>query len=100
MAEIVVNEELVKKVAKNARLNLTPSELKKFTPQIKEIIINSFNKLDEITVEEEPSFQPISKKENKLRKDEVKKSLSVDDALKNVLVKLREEDYIKGPKVL
>ena len=64
------------------------------------LIINSFNKLDEISSDEEPSFQPISKEKNKLRKDEIKESLSVDDALKNVLVKLQEENYIKGPKVL
>ena len=97
--QIEINEELVKKVAKNARLNLTDNEIKKFTPQIKEIIIDSFNKLDEIDASEEPSFQPVSQN-NKLRKDVVKESLSVKDALENVSFKLRDGDYIKGPKVL
>jgi aspartyl-tRNA(Asn)/glutamyl-tRNA(Gln) amidotransferase subunit C len=99
MVEIEVNEELVKKVAKNARINLTDKELKKFTPELKEIIIDSFNKIDSIEVEEEASFQPISQK-NKFREDKVKESLSVEEALKNVDVKLRELDYIKGPKVV
>ncbi len=99
MAQIEVNEELIKKVAKNARINLTADEIKKLTPQIKEIILESFNKLDNIQVSEEASFQPISQ-ENKFRKDEVKESLPVEDALKNVIINLRDGDYIKGPKVL
>lgn len=99
MNDIEINEELVKKVAKNARLKLTDSEIEKFTPQIKEIIIKSFNLLDTIDVDEEPSFQPIEQK-NKFRKDEVKKSLTNEEALKNVLEKLKEDGYIKGPKVV
>lgn len=99
MNELIVDEKLVEKVAKNARINLTKEELKKFTPQIKEVIIDSFNKLDKIDVDEEPAFQPIKQK-NKFRKDKVKKSLTQDDALKNVDVKLRDRGYIKGPKVV
>jgi len=99
MTKIEVNEELVRKVAKNARINLTPAEIKKLTPQIKEIILESFNKLDNIEVNEEPSFQPIAQ-ENKFRPDKIKESLSVDDVLKNVIINLRDGDYIKGPKVL
>ena len=99
MTKIEVNEDLVKKVAKTARLNLTESELKKFTPQLKEIIVNSFNLLDLIDTDESPSFQPINQK-NKFRKDKINKSLSNEDALKNVLEKLKDDGYIKGPKVL
>jgi aspartyl-tRNA(Asn)/glutamyl-tRNA(Gln) amidotransferase subunit C len=99
MSEIVIDKELVKKVAKNARLTLTEKELEKFTPQLKEVILNSFNKLDELEVNEEPSFQPIEQK-NKLREDIVKESLSQQDALKNVKKELRENGYIKGPKVI
>ena len=97
--QIEINEDLVKKVAKNARLNLTKEELEKFTPQLKEVIIESFNKLDEIDADEEPSFQPIEQK-NKLREDVVKESLSQEDALKNVKENLKENGYIKGPKVM
>lgn len=99
MTKIEVNEDLVKKVAKTARLELSESELKKFTPQLKEIIVNSFNLLDLIDADESPSFQPINQK-NKFRKDKINKSLSNEDALKNVLEKLKDDGYIKGPKVL
>ncbi len=99
MDKIKVDKELVKKVAINARLSLSEEELKKFTPQLKEVILDSFNKLDEIDAEEEPSFQPI-KQSNKFRKDSAKKSLSQEEALENVIETLREKGYIKGPKVL
>jgi aspartyl-tRNA(Asn)/glutamyl-tRNA(Gln) amidotransferase subunit C len=99
MVKVEVNKELVKKVAKNARLELSEAELTKFTPQLKEVILDSFNLLDEIDADEEPSFQPI-KQQNKLRKDEVKPSLTQDEALANVNVMLRDRGYIKGPKSL
>ncbi|MBT4192072.1 MAG: Asp-tRNA(Asn)/Glu-tRNA(Gln) amidotransferase subunit GatC [Candidatus Diapherotrites archaeon] len=99
MVEVKVDKALVKKVAQNARLELSEAELAKFTPQLKEVILDSFNLLDEIDADEEPSFQPI-KQQNKLRKDEVKPSLSQDEALANVNVMLRDRGYIKGPKSL
>jgi len=99
MVSIEVTKDLIKKVAQNARLNLTEEELEKFVPQIKEIILDSFNKLDELNATEEPSFQPVEMC-NKFRKDEVKPSISVEDALKNASVKLREGNYFKGPKAL
>lgn len=99
MVNIKVNEELVRNVAKNARIKLTDAEIKKFTPQIKEIILNSFNILDTIDTNDSPSFQPLKQK-NKFRKDEIKNSLSSEDILKNVLEELRDDGYIKGPKVL
>ncbi len=96
--EIEINEELVRKVAQNARLELTKKELKKFTFQLKEII-EYFNKLDKIIVDEKPSFQPIEQK-NKLREDIPKKSLTQEEALSNVKEFLRENGYVKGPKVV
>jgi len=99
MVKVEVNKELVKKVAQNARLDLSEAELEKFTPQLKEVILDSFNLLDEIEADEEPSFQPI-KQQNKLRKDVVKPSLSQDEALANVNIMLRDRGYIKGPKSL
>ncbi|MDD3083439.1 MAG: Asp-tRNA(Asn)/Glu-tRNA(Gln) amidotransferase subunit GatC [Candidatus ainarchaeum sp.] len=99
MVDVVVNEVLVQKVAQNARLKLTEEELKKFTPQIREIILKAFNKLDEIIAEEEPSFQPIEQK-NKLREDIPKKGFSQEEALENVKIDLRDLGYIKGPKVV
>jgi aspartyl-tRNA(Asn)/glutamyl-tRNA(Gln) amidotransferase subunit C len=99
MVQLEVTRDLIKRVAVNARLNLTDEELDKFVPQIKEIILDSFNKLDEVEAKEEPSFQPIQMS-NRFRKDEPKKGLSQEEALKNVVSKLKEDGYIKGPKVL
>mgnify|MGYP005657720875 CR=1 FL=1 len=99
MVEIKIDEELVKKVAKNARLNLTREELAKFTPQLAEVIVDSFNKLDSIEADEKPSFQPIEQK-NKLREDVAKESLSQVKALQNVKRELQEKGYMKGPKVM
>jgi len=99
MVQIEVTKELILRVAQNARLCLTEEELEKFVPQIKEIILDSFNKLDEVNALEPPSFQPLSMS-NRFRKDEPQPSLSVEDALKNASAKLREGNYFKGPKVL
>lgn len=99
MVKVEVTKELIKKVAQNARLSLSEEELEKFVPQIKEVVVDSFSKLDEVDAVEEPSFQPLPLC-NKFRKDEVKDSLSQEKALENVSPKLKENGYIKGPKVL
>jgi aspartyl-tRNA(Asn)/glutamyl-tRNA(Gln) amidotransferase subunit C len=99
MVSIEITKELVAKVAQNARIKLTENELTKFTCELEEIIIKSFNKLDEIDACELPSFQPIEQK-NKLREDIPKKSLTQEEALSNVCEEFRENGYIKGPKVV
>ncbi|MCX6803428.1 MAG: Asp-tRNA(Asn)/Glu-tRNA(Gln) amidotransferase subunit GatC [Candidatus Diapherotrites archaeon] len=99
MVSVEVTKDLIQRVAKNARLKLTDEELEKFVPQIKEIILDAFNKLDSVDAKEEPSFQPV-KISNRFRADEPKKGLSLEDALKNASVSLREGAYFKGPKVL
>ena len=100
MVNIVVDKELIKRVARNARLNLCEEEIELFTPQIKEIILESFNKLDELDVsKEKPSFQPVEVK-NSFREDKVKKSLTQEEALRNVKPELREKGFVKGPKVV
>ncbi|MFA5357581.1 MAG: Asp-tRNA(Asn)/Glu-tRNA(Gln) amidotransferase subunit GatC [archaeon] len=99
MEKAEVTKELIWRVAANARLNLNEKELEKFAPQIKEIILDSFNKLDEIEAEEEPSFQPTEMK-NVFRKDEPKKCLTQEEALSNAKKELKEKGYFKGPKVL
>lgn len=100
MVQVEVTKDLLRKVAKNARLNLTEEELEKFVPQIKEIVLDSFNKLDEIDASDvKASFQPIEMS-NKFRKDVVGKCLTQEEVLKNVSIKLKQEGYIKGPKAL
>ena len=100
MAKVEVTKDLVKRTAENARLSLTDEELEKFTTELKEVIVESFNKLDEVDTEgTEPSFQPI-KQTNHFRKDEVKQSISQEEALSNVKEDQKEKGYIKGPKVI
>jgi len=100
MVQIEVTKELIRKVATNARLTLTEEELEKFVPQIKEIIIDSFNKLDEFdAIDVKPSFQPVEMS-NRFRKDVPSKCLTQEEALANVSVKLKQDGYIKGPKAL
>jgi aspartyl-tRNA(Asn)/glutamyl-tRNA(Gln) amidotransferase subunit C len=99
MVKVEVTKELIQRVAVNARLKLTDEELEKFVPQIKEVVLDSFNKLDEVDAKEEASFQPVSVS-NRFRKDEPKDSLPVEEALKNASTKLRQENYFKGPKAL
>ena len=92
-----INADVVKKVAKVARLDLTQSEIDKFTPQLKEIL-NSFSLLDEIdTSDISMSIQPVPLKDS-LRQDIVKPSLSVEEVLFNTHHK--KENYFKGPRAI
>lgn len=92
-----VDRVLLQSVAKNARLNLADSEIEKFLPQMKEIL-EAFSKLDEVNVDGvKPSFQPLPL-QNVMRKDEVGKCLSEEDAFRNA--KHRKQNYFKGPGVL
>ncbi|PIN85654.1 MAG: Asp-tRNA(Asn)/Glu-tRNA(Gln) amidotransferase GatCAB subunit C [Candidatus Diapherotrites archaeon CG11_big_fil_rev_8_21_14_0_20_37_9] len=97
MPKVVVDKDLLVKVAGNARLNLTDGEIKKFLPQLKDVF-ESFSALDEVDINSlEPSFQPI-KLENVFREDVVEKCISNEDALANTPHK--KDGYFKGPKVI
>jgi aspartyl-tRNA(Asn)/glutamyl-tRNA(Gln) amidotransferase subunit C len=97
LAKITVDKELLLKVAKNARINLTEEELKKFLPQFREIL-EAFSKIDEVDVSNEaPAFHPVEVR-NVMRKDKTEKCLPREEALS--LTKHRENGYFKGPKVL
>jgi aspartyl-tRNA(Asn)/glutamyl-tRNA(Gln) amidotransferase subunit C len=90
-----INKDMVMRVAKVARLNLTEEELAKFTPQLNEILV-SFSKIDEVdTSNTKMSIQPVPLK-NALREDIPEESLSVEDALRNTQHK--KENYFKGPR--
>jgi aspartyl-tRNA(Asn)/glutamyl-tRNA(Gln) amidotransferase subunit C len=92
-----VDEELIKHVAKVARLKLSAAEIKKFQPQLKDIL-NAFSKLEDIdTKNTEPSFHPIEIK-NVMREDKVTDSLTQEQALS--LVKNKKDGYFKGPKAV
>ena len=92
-----VDESLIKRVAQLARLNLTDSEIKEFTPQLKEVL-DSFSELDDLDVDSlAPSYQPVALR-NALRDDTIRPSLSQQDALKNA--KHTKDGYFKGPKAV
>ena len=92
-----LNKELIQKVAKNARINLTDAEIKEFLPQLKETL-SSFETLQELNTEKvKPSFQPIEIK-NILREDKQLPCKSQEEILSNT--KLKKDGYFKGPKAL
>lgn len=92
-----IDKELIKKVAKNARLNLTENELNKFTKECSDIL-DVFSKIKDVdTKNVKPAFHPIEIK-NHLREDIIEDSLSQEDALKNT--KHQINGYFKGPKAI
>lgn len=92
-----VDKELIKKIAKLARLELSDKEIKEFIPQLKEVL-DAFSKLQEAdTKETGPSFQPVVIK-NRLREDKSRPGLYQKDVLE--LIEHRKEGYFKGPKAI
>ncbi len=92
-----VDENLIRHVAKTARLNLSEKEIKKFEADFKEILSN-FAKLDKVDVDDvKPSFHPIDLK-NVLREDVPNEPLAQETALANT--KHKSNGYFKGPKVI
>jgi aspartyl-tRNA(Asn)/glutamyl-tRNA(Gln) amidotransferase subunit C len=76
----------VKYVAHLARISLTPEEEQKFGPQLKNILgyIEKLNQLDVSHIEPTAHAVPLV---NVFRKDEVRPSLSNEDALRNAPAK-------------
>jgi len=92
-----INKELIEKVAKNARWELTKEEKEEFIPQLKEIL-ESFSTINEAPVHNlHPSFQPISIK-NIFREDKTEDCLTQEQALQNTTHK--KDGFFKGPKTL
>lgn len=90
-----IDEELIKRVAKNARLELTEQEIEKFTKQLEDIL-SAFKKINEVdTAKTEPSFHPQEIK-NVMREDKAKKWEW--DPLANT--KQKENSYFKGPRAV
>ena len=92
-----IDKQLIEKVAKNARLKLTESEIKEFLPQLKDIL-EYFSEIEKAQTEKlQPTFHPIEIK-NIMREDIPKKGLSQQEALQNT--KHKQDGYFKGPKTL
>jgi aspartyl-tRNA(Asn)/glutamyl-tRNA(Gln) amidotransferase subunit C len=92
-----IDRELVRKVAKLSRLELTEAEIEEFTGQLGAILeyMDKMNELDTTNVEPLAHCLPIS---NVLREDIVKESLGTEKTLANAPE--RDEDFFKVPKIL
>lgn len=87
----------VEHIAKLARIELDPQELKYFTAQLDKILdyINKLKELDVSVVEPSTGVLPIK---NVLREDEVKPSLGIQEVMK--LAPFKENDHFKVPKII
>jgi aspartyl-tRNA(Asn)/glutamyl-tRNA(Gln) amidotransferase subunit C len=92
-----VTKKDVEKIAELARLKFTDEELENFTPQMNEIL-SYMDKLNELGTENvKPLSHPVEQT-NVFREDELKSSISTEDALKNAPDK--NEQHFKVPKVI
>jgi aspartyl-tRNA(Asn)/glutamyl-tRNA(Gln) amidotransferase subunit C len=89
-----IDRELVERIAKVARLDLTEDEIEKFTGQLK-VILEAFRELDDVDTDGvEPSFHP-QILSNVLRED--KATPWSWDPLENTDHK--EGRHFKGPRI-
>ena len=92
-----VTKKDVEYIAELARLKFKEEELENFTHQLNEILsyVDKLNQLDTENVE--PLSHPIENI-NVFRKDELKQSITTEDALKNAPDKT--DKFFKVPKVI
>jgi aspartyl-tRNA(Asn)/glutamyl-tRNA(Gln) amidotransferase subunit C len=92
-----IDQELVRKVAKLSRLELTEAEVEEFTGQLSAILdyMEKMNELDTTSVEPLAHCLPIS---NVFREDSVKESLGTEKTLANA--PQRDGEFFKVPKIL
>jgi aspartyl-tRNA(Asn)/glutamyl-tRNA(Gln) amidotransferase subunit C len=94
---MAVTKKDVEKIAELARLKFTDEDLENFTPQMNEIL-SYMDKLNELDTENvKPLSHPVEQT-NVFREDELKPSISTEDALKNAPDK--NEHHFKVPKVI
>jgi len=94
---MAVTKKDVEKIAELARLKFTEEELENFTPQMNEIL-SYMDKLNELDTENvKPLSHPVEQI-NVFREDELKPSISTEDALKNAPSK--DDHHFKVPKVI
>ena len=92
----MITAEIVKKVAKIARLDLTEGEVKKFSKDLNDIL-SAFKDLDKAKANVEPSFQPLEIKDV-VRDDKSEDVFSQETALSNT--KHKEKGFFKGPRAV
>lgn len=90
-----LDKELIKRVAGNARLNLTDEEIERFTRQLKDVL-SAFKSLDKVdTNNVRPSFHP-QEISDVYREDKAEKFEW--EPLDNT--KHKEKKYFKGPRII
>ncbi|MGM0368966.1 MAG: Asp-tRNA(Asn)/Glu-tRNA(Gln) amidotransferase subunit GatC [Bacillota bacterium] len=77
-----LDQETVEKVAHLARLDITEEEQEKFTDQLSDILDHA-EKLNELDTEDVEPMAHATDVNNVLRSDEVKESLTQDEAVGN-----------------
>lgn len=92
-----VNDAMIDKLAHLARLKFNDNEKEEIKSDLQRMIA-FVEKLDELDLEEVEPLLHMSDEINVLRNDEVKGSISREDALKNA--PLHDEQFVKVPKVI
>lgn len=92
-----VSLEEARKIADLARLQFTEEELESYRDHLNEVLtyVDKLNELDTTNVE--PTYYTQSSDE-KLRKDEIKASLSIEEVMKNA--PLHGHGFFRVPKVI
>lgn len=94
---MLIDKEFIRRVAANARIELSDKEVEKFVGQFKEIL-EAFSKLDALNTDGvEIQIQPVELR-NVLRDDIAKPCLSQEEALANTPHK--KDGYFKGPRAI
>ncbi len=91
-----VTSDIVRKVAKIARLDLTDSEVRKFSKDLNDILA-AFKDLDKAKANAKPSFQPLEIKDI-VRNDKTERCLTQNESLANT--KHKENGFFKGPRAV
>ena len=93
----IIDREQVRYIAHLARLELSEEEEEKFTRQLGEILA-WVDKLKELNISEVPFTSHVLPLRNVFREDELKESLSEEEALLNAPQKKRS--HFQVPKVI
>lgn len=92
-----LDKQLVKEIAKVARLELSEEEVSRIEKDMDEVL-NAFSKIQEVGTENvEMSVQPV-KLGNALREDEPKECLTQEEALSQT--ENKKDGYFVGPKAI
>ena len=92
-----VNDALVNKLAHLSRLQFSEAEKTEIKNDLHRMI-EFVDKINELNLDNVPPMLFMSEEINVLREDEIKGSISLEDALKNA--PLHDEQFFKVPKVI